>query len=786
MADLDEQLGQGQERYFRHPSDVVRLVGWSGLLVLAGLFAWRGRAAAEGITADFGRLGTHVPRAPRELALALAQVGALCAPVAVLGVLAHQWRRLGIFALSVGAGAGVFVLLDSLVDLPGGLPGAVGTDTWIMSARFPWPIYVAAATAAYAVGKPWLPRSWRRTADVALTGLVVVLVLTGLAGLVELVFAVAAGGAAGAALLVGFGAPDRRPSTDSVAAALCESGIEVAGLVLERSEGGLSQLYRIDAADGRRRLVKVYARDSRDADLLFRAYRTVFLRDSEDGAILSLQHAVEHEALLLLLAGRAGVTCPDVEVLTALPDGSMLLALRYVDGPRLDTLSPEEVGDDLLDSLWAEVRALHGVGLAHRSLRVGNILVEAGRPVVMDLSFGQASADSRLLAIDRAELLASLAALVGPDRSIASATRVIGPADLAAAEPFLQPLALSASTRRQVSKPILHGLRAGVAVATGEEPAPLERLARVRLRTLLTILALTGAFYVLLPQLASVDNSLKALGSANWAWLLVAVAMSVATDVGAAIRIGGAVPLRLPLVATVEAQLASSFVNRVTPANVGGMALNVRFLRKAGVAPAEAVTAVGLNSLAGGIMHLLLLVVFLTWAGRGEGGDFALPSSSKLLVIIAVALAVAGIVSVTGRGRRFFLTRVVGFVKQSLSSMARLTRSPMKLAMLFGGATAVNLAYIGALAAAVAALHGNVAFAQVGAVYLGGSLIAAAAPTPGGLGALEAALVVGFTGLGVAPDVALAVVLSYRLVTYWLPILPGWLSLHHLQRTDLL
>jgi undecaprenyl-diphosphatase len=69
-------------------------------------------------------------------------------------------------------------------------------------------------------------------------------------------------------------------------------------------------------------------------------------------------------------------------------------------------------------------------------------------------------------------------------------------------------------------------------------------------------------------------------------------------------------------------------------------------------------------------------------------------------------------------------------------------------------------------------------------VYLGSSILAAAAPTPGGLGAMEAALVAGFTGVGLDPGVAVAAVLSYRLVTYWLPILPGWASFQHLQRRD--
>ncbi len=72
-------------------------------------------------------------------------------------------------------------------------------------------------------------------------------------------------------------------------------------------------------------------------------------------------------------------------------------------------------------------------------------------------------------------------------------------------------------------------------------------------------------------------------------------------------------------VPTSKRRSASSFVNRVSPANVGGMALNVRFLQKAGVPTTEAVTGVGLNSIVGAIVHVVLLVVFFAWAGQGGG-----------------------------------------------------------------------------------------------------------------------------------------------------------------------
>src|SRR5438552_17622978 len=148
-----------------------------------------------------------------------------------------------------------------------------------------------------------------------------------------------------------------------------------------------------------------------------------------------------------------------------------------------------------------------------------------------------------------------------------------------------------------------------------------------------------GAFYFWRPQLATVGDSFRALRSASWGWLIVCIALSFVTYIAAAIATAGGVPDHLPFVPNLEAQMASSFVNRVSPANVGGMALNVRFLQKAGVPTAEAVTGVGLNSIAGAIVHVVLLVVFFAWAGQSSSSGFSIPGGSKVLVVIAVVLA---------------------------------------------------------------------------------------------------------------------------------------------------
>ena len=124
-------------------------------------------------------------------------------------------------------------------------------------------------------------------------------------------------------------------------------------------------------------------------------------------------------------------------------------------------------------------------------------------------------------------------------------------------------------------------------------------------------------------------------------------------------------------------------------------------------------------------------------------------------------------------------------MRQSLASIGSLARSPRRLLALFGGSIGVTLAYIArARRAPSTPSTVGVSFAQVGAVYLGASMIAAAAPTPGGLGAMEAALVAGFTAIGMDGAIAVATVLSYRLATYWLPILPGWISFQMLERRN--
>ena len=258
-------------------------------------------------------------------------------------------------------------------------------------------------------------------------------------------------------------------------------------------------------------------------------------------------------------------------------------------------------------------------------------------------------------------------------------------------------------------------------------------------------------------------SSWRAILSADWAWLPLVIALSAATYPASAVALMGAVLPRIRFWPTVLAQGASSFVNRVSPANVGGMALNARYLQKSGVEASAGVAAVGVNSVAGAIVHLVLLVVFFAWSGRGLARAFKLPSSSKLLLILAVVVAIVGIVLATRPGRRFAAGTLIPGLRSAAASLRRVAQNPAKMIMLFGGSVLITLAYIGGLAASVQAFGGGPGIILIGAVYLGAAAIAAAAPSPGGLGAIEAALVAGLIGVGMQAGPAVSAVLLYRL-----------------------
>ena len=170
---------------------------------------------------------------------------------------------------------------------------------------------------------------------------------------------------------------------------------------------------------------------------------------------------MEHEALVALKARDSGVRTPRVRnVATVGPEG-MLLAYEAIQGASIDSL--DDFDDDLLDQIWRQVALLRKERIAHRDLRRANVFRGAdGELWMIDFGFSELAASDRLLQADVAQLLAATSIVVGAERAVAAATRVLGPDAVGQALPMLQPLALSGATHKAVAAK--KGLMDGAAV----------------------------------------------------------------------------------------------------------------------------------------------------------------------------------------------------------------------------------------------------------------------------------------------------------------------------------
>jgi undecaprenyl-diphosphatase len=770
--------------YARHPGDVVRAVLGGLALMGTGIAArHKGLSRAE---ADAFRLVNDLPGALETPLVVAMQAGSLAA-VPVTGAVALAARRPRLARDLVMAGGSAYVLAKvakAVVgrDRPGSLLDHVlfrgATETGL---GFPSGHVAVAAALATAAG-PHLSRTSRRATWGVVVVVAVARMYVGAHLPVDVVGGAALGWLVGAAVHLLWGAPGRGPEPPAVRAALEGAGLRPFEVSRASVDARGSWPFFATEETGRSLFVKAVGREQRDADVLFKAWRFFSQRNIEDEAPFATpKQQLEHEAFVSLLAERAGVRTPRVVTTAETGDGTTLLVQERIIGRSLD--DDGDIPDATLADVWHQVARLRSARIAHRDLRLANVVVdEAGRAWLLDFGFAEAAASDRALAGDVAGLLASSALRVGPKRAVGAAIGALGAPAVGEALPQLQPLALSWATRSGLrTRPgLLEEVRRESAVAAGIEAPQLEPLARVRPRTLVGVVGGGFAIHLLLPQIGEVGRTVDAARGASWGWLAAGLVASAGTYLAAGTAQVGAVSRPLALGRSVLVQLASSFSNRLAPGNLGGLAVNLRYLERSGLAPPEAVAAVGLNSAAGLVTHVLALAVTLPFVGNV--GKVKTPRGWEILVTLVVLSVLAGVALWSPLGRR----RLVEPVRVAVRTLATTLRMPLKALQLFGGSAGVTGCYLLAFAASLRAFGADASALNVAAVFLGGSAIASVAPTPGGLGAVEAALVAGLTAVGVDPGPAVTGVLAYRVLTFWLPILPAWLTFRALQQRSII
>lgn len=775
-----------RQRVVYSPVDILRLITAVLALGIVLVIVQYGARSLEGLEDDIISLTERLPASVVQVAVRLVQLVAVFAPLVglVALVIRRQFRRL-VGTVTAGVAGGVlgrWIMVD-LLDLHVDrfqISGSLSEST-----PFPSAAFLAGMAAIVAADSPWTTSRWRQASRGWLGILLALRLFSGTTGIRELIVAVAVGWVVGSLVGALVGAPDRRPANASIGSALTRLGVSISSVDHVRSAGGRHH-YVAMTRSSQKLWVEVAARDGWQTMLPGRLYRALRFRDAADGRpFTGLRELSEHEALVALKASMDGVPTPTLEAIGEVDEGGYLLAYGAVEGRSLR--SRTDLGPEVLPQIWELLVRLRSARIAHRGLNQKSILVDTDdRMLVVGFDAGELTGDERTLAHDVAEMLAWTSERFGAELAVDAAITALGPGVVARALPRIQPLALTKLTRSEVSSELLDQIGQLVRDRTGADEPRLLPIERIKPRSVVMMVMLVVGINAVAPQIAGFNNVWNELRDVSAAPVFVVFLMSALSYVGAATGLAGSVAEPLPFGPNLAAQVASSFATVITPAQVGGYALKGRFLQRRGIDPAIAVAAIGINTIGAFLVHLTFMAAFAFWAGGTDLNGVSLPSGATIGLVLGLLALVIGVVAALPIGRRFATTTLLPAVKRSGQGIADVARRPIRLAQLLGGSAILTLSNITALAASVVAFNGHLPISAVALVYLVGAIVQSVAPTPGGLGAAEAAYIGGLTAIGLSSERAVAAVLLFRLATFWLPVLPGWLAMTWLQRNDAL
>ncbi|MEV5936598.1 YbhN family protein [Streptomyces sp. NPDC093250] len=313
-----------------------------------------------------------------------------------------------------------------------------------------------------------------------------------------------------------------------------------------------------------------------------------------------------------------------------------------------------------------------------------------------------------------------------------------------------------------------------------QEPLP-GRNVTLTVRRILCVLPLLLVTVIAVRHRAVLAEGFALLPTARRPWLLTAAGVTCLTWVAAAFTRQGAVVERLPGRRLLATQFAAGAANHMLPTGLGASAVNLRFMTVCGLTPARSSAALALYLLAESVGRVGLLAALLVAFPDALRFGPLLPAGAfgpLLLAIGAVAVVAVGVLTAVRPLRR----AVRSFLRTALGEARSVHALPSRALALWGGALAFP-----ALQATVLVLVGlafglSVPPAHMAVAYLAATVAVALVPTPGGLGSVETALVVALVAVGAAAAPATAVVLVFRVITVWLPLLPGALTLGALVR----
>jgi glycosyltransferase 2 family protein len=685
-------------------------------------------------------------------------------------------------ALALAAALGLLAARAALDFWPPMLEAVLGSGEGI---RFP-NVRVAASTAVLVVASPHFAAPVRRVGRwILVFGVVGAAVVSGSTPL-GTVAAVLIALAAAAAVNLVTGTSAGRPGIADVLAGLAHLGVHARNL--RESEEQIAGVLRLHgrAADGTPLTVQVYGRDTEDNQLVAKLWRRVWYRGAGASVRWGRIQAAEHEAVITLLAGKAGLAARDVVTVGETPEDDALLVLAGEATP-LGSLGAE-ADVRLLEDAWRALGRLEKLRIAHQQLDPASVMVVDGRIGFASLGGAVVAPGPDQLGADRAQLFVTTVVVAGRERATDAAVAALGHDGFASLLPYLQPAAFPATLRRalKAAEVDVDELRKQAAGAVGVEPPELVNLRRVSPRSAIQLALLTLASYTIISAASGVNwgEVVESVRGISWAWVAAAFLVAQLPRLTQAVSTLGSVPAQLPFGPVYAMQLATGYMNVALPSSLARMAVNIRFFQRQGLSPPTSVASGAIDSFASSVIQVIVLLLLLLFSGSSVALELPTPSGDPrrlMWILLGVAAASLVVLAAVPRLRNAILGNVRRWWPDVRTTLVAL-RSSHKLAQLVLGSLATEILFAVSLGMFARAFGYDLPLVELVVIVIGVSLLGTLVPIPGNIGVAELGLSVGLTGAGMTPEAALAAVLLYRMSTFYIPPLWGFVALQWLQR----
>ena len=783
-------MANSSRRATRRPRDLVTLLATLAVTVLVTAIGTFAAQTTAGLDADLTTATRVLPSFALFILNTIGATSIIFVPVLVgISLLTRNRTRQLVDAL-IAAGLSVLTLVAiSILVVQSDSPRLIIALTGGIQTQGVTPLdpLIAGLISFLVIARVFDRGKLGLIATVSVIALSFASLIAGQTTIVTQVVNIMLGWAIGLAVRYSFGTPINRASVEKIVEALDSGGLIVdqIDLSLETSEG---RIYRAILKTGSQINVWVFDWELQGSGVLSSWWRGLTVKTSGDFRGMSIRRRVERTALLTYAISATGVRVPEVEMVREIEPDSIFIALENLSGSSFAEINSRKIKltSSQIEKFLTDVKIIHDADIAHRSLAAENIFVtQSGDIAFTGVHSGTVASTDLQQRVDLAEALVTASRASSILETVQVAKRLFTTKELIRTIPAIQSVAMSRKTRQYLSshKELLKDLRKALGeLAPSAELQPIS-FQRIKWKNILLASASVVALYVLVPQFSQI--SIKDLiTTAEWKWAIVALVGSALTYFASTALLLSFISVPINWFRTLQAQLAASFATLVTPPTLGSVAVNMRFLSRAGVSSPAAATAVGVSQVVIFFIHLSLLVVFGVVAGTQTDFSFRPPRITLVVFVIIFALIILSF-SIT-KIRNWIFTKTRPIFSQVGPTLAIIAQQPQRLFMSILASISLNISYIVSFYAALNAFGSDISFATAAFVYLAGSTIGQAAPTPGGIGAVEAALIAGLTASGIPSGTALSGVLLYRVATFWLPVLPGWYAFANLQSKNAL